>query len=67
MEKIMNEQNGVILSSDLNSYDIPRAYLSMMVQEGQIERAGRGIYLLPDALEDEMYIMQRKYSKDNKK
>ena len=61
IEKIMNEQNGVILSSDLNSYDIPRAYLSMMVQEGQIERAGRGIYLLPDALEDEMYIMQRKY------
>ena len=41
IEKIMNEQNGVILSSDLNSYDIPRAYLSMMVQEGQIERAGR--------------------------
>ena len=61
IEKIMNEQNGVILSSDLNSYDIPRAYLSMMVQEGQIERAGRGIYLLPDTLEDEMYIMQRKY------
>ena len=25
IEKIMNEQNGVILSSDLNSYDIPRA------------------------------------------
>ena len=61
IEKIMNEQNGVILSSDLNSYDIPRAYLSMMVQEAQIERAGRGIYLLPDTLEDEMYIMQRKY------
>lgn len=33
----------------------------MMVAEGNLERIGRGIYVLPDALEDEMYIMQRKY------
>ncbi len=61
IEKIINEQNGTLLSSDLDEYNIPRTYLSMMVAEGKIEKIGRGIYALPDALEDEMYIMQKKY------
>jgi len=61
IEKIINEQNGTLLSSDLDEYEIPRTYLSMMVAEGKIERIDRGIYVLPDALEDEIYIFQRKY------
>lgn len=63
IEKIINEQNGTLLSSDLDENKIPRTYLSMMVAEGKIERIGRGVYVLPDLLEDEMYIMQKKYSK----
>lgn len=61
IEKIIQEQNGTILSSDLDKYKIPRIYLSMMLDDGQIERIGRGIYVLPDTLEDEMYILQKKY------
>jgi hypothetical protein len=40
IEKIINEQNGTLLSSDLDEYNIPRTYLSMMVAEGKIERIG---------------------------
>ena len=58
----MNEQNGNLLSSDLVDHKIPRAYLSMMVAEGKIERVDRGIYVLPNIIEDEMYIAQKKYS-----
>lgn len=61
IEKIIQEQNGTILSSDLDKYKIPRIYLSMMLADGQIERIGRGIYVLPDTLEDEMYILQKRY------
>ncbi|MCK9268713.1 MAG: type IV toxin-antitoxin system AbiEi family antitoxin domain-containing protein [Alkaliphilus sp.] len=61
IEKIINEQNGSLLSSDLDQNNIPRVYLSMMVAEGKIERIGRGVYVLSDLLEDEMYIMQKKY------
>ncbi|MDY0278576.1 MAG: type IV toxin-antitoxin system AbiEi family antitoxin domain-containing protein [Acholeplasma sp.] len=61
IEKIIHEQNGTILSSDLDKYKIPRIYLSMMLDDGQIERIGRGIYVLPDTLEDEMYILQKRY------
>lgn len=61
IENIIKKQNGIILSSDLNKYNIPRTYLSMMVEEGKIERVDRGIYVLSDIIEDEMYIMQKKY------
>lgn len=61
IEKIINEQNGTLLSLDLDKNKIPRTYLSMMVADGKIERIDRGIYVLPDLLEDEMFIMQKKY------
>jgi predicted transcriptional regulator of viral defense system len=61
IENIINEQNGTLLSLDLDKNKIPRTYLSMMVAEGKIERIGRGIYVLPDLLEDEMLILQKKY------
>lgn len=61
IEKIVKSQNGSILSSDLNKYNIPRTYLSIMVEDGKLERIGRGVYVSPDAIEDEMYIMQKKY------
>lgn len=61
IRKIINEQNGSLLSSDLDRDNIPRTYLSMMVEEGEVERVGRGIYVRAGSLEDEMYIMQKKY------
>jgi predicted transcriptional regulator of viral defense system len=61
IENIIKEQNGTLLSSDLDENEIPRTYLSMMVAEGEIERIGRGVYVASDLLEDEMYIMQKKY------
>lgn len=33
IEKIINEQNGTLLSSDLDKNKIPRTYLSIMVSE----------------------------------
>jgi predicted transcriptional regulator of viral defense system len=41
-------KNGVLKSSDLTPLRIPRAYLSRMVQTGQLEKAQRGIYQLPN-------------------
>lgn len=61
IENIIKKQNGTLLSLDLDKNKIPRTYLSMMVAEGKIERIGRGIYVLPDLLEDEMLILQKKY------
>lgn len=63
IEEIIIDQNGTLLSSDLDEKNIPRTYLSMMVAEGKIERVGRGIYVAKDSIDDEMFIMQKKYPK----
>jgi predicted transcriptional regulator of viral defense system len=63
LEELINEKNGIVLSSDLDQYNIPRAYLQMMVAEGKLEKISRGIYISVDSVEDEMYVMQRKYAK----
>lgn len=62
IEQIIKKQNGSILSSDLNKYGIPRIYLSLMVKDGKLERVGRGLYVSPDSIDDEMYLMQKKYT-----
>ena len=61
IETILERQNGIVLSSDLKKDKIPRTYLSMMVDQDKLERIDRGIYALPDVIEDEIYIMQKKY------
>jgi predicted transcriptional regulator of viral defense system len=63
IEELIKKNHGTVLSSDLNEYDIPRAYLQSMVKEGSIERIERGIYVATNSFEDEMYAMQRKYTK----
>lgn len=61
IEKLIKAQKGTLLSKDLDENGIPRTYLSLMVGEGKIERVERGVYVLPDLLEDEMFILQKKY------
>lgn len=39
---------GVLRPRDLDEYGIPREYLRRMRDRGLIERAGRGLYVLPD-------------------
>ncbi|MGO9199177.1 MAG: type IV toxin-antitoxin system AbiEi family antitoxin domain-containing protein [Limisphaerales bacterium] len=40
---------GVLRPRDLEAHKIPRAYLGLAVQRKLLERAGRGLYRLPDA------------------
>ena len=63
LEELIEQRHGTILSSDLDKYEIPRIYLSMLVAEGKLERVDRGIYVSTDAVHDEMYAMQNKYPK----
>jgi len=63
IEKIIEEQNGTILTSDLEKKGIPSIYLTLMVREGDIERVERGVYVSKDKIEDEMFAMQIKYPK----
>lgn len=63
LEELIIKNHGTVLSSDLNEYNIPRVYLHKMVKEGSLEKVDRGIYVSKDSIEDEMFAMQKKYSK----
>lgn len=63
LKKLIQEQHGTILSADLDRNEIPRVYLRMMIDEGQLEKVGHGVYVSVDSIEDEMYSMQTKYPK----
>jgi predicted transcriptional regulator of viral defense system len=61
IQKILKEQNGILRTSDLTKSRIPRTYLTLMEQAGEIERVSRGIYHATAEIEDEMFNFQARY------
>jgi predicted transcriptional regulator of viral defense system len=61
IRKIIEDQNGVLLTSNLTSLDIPRTYLTILEEKGEIMRESRGVYTTPDAISDDMLALQSRY------
>ena len=63
LRQIMNGRHGLLLTSDLASSNIPRTYLSIIEQNGEIEQVSRGVYRSVSAfIEDELFSFQSRYS-----
>ena len=63
LRQIMERRQGLLLTSDLAKFNIPRTYLSIMEQNGEIERVARGVYRSVSAfIEDELFTFQSRYS-----
>jgi len=43
------KQNGILRPRDLDAHNIPRRYLSRLLERGLLERSARGIYIVKDA------------------
>lgn len=66
IEKIrvmLAQNNGIITASQVTASNIPRHYLRKMLDKEFLTKVDRGIYIKPEMLEDEMYILQYKYSR----
>lgn len=61
IEAILKQNNGIITSSQITEASIPRRCLSEMVSKHSLYRIERGVYALPEAFEDEMFILQYRY------
>lgn len=59
---LIQQQDGIVLTRDTEAAGIPRHYLTLLVREGVIERAGHGIYVTPEAFEDDLYMLQARSS-----
>jgi predicted transcriptional regulator of viral defense system len=61
LRNIFKEQNGILLTSDLLKYGIPRTYLSTLEKNGEIQRISKGVYSVTNNLIDEMVGIQARY------
>lgn len=63
IQEMLVQKNGMITASQVTKANIPRHYLRKMLDMGLLTKVDRGIYIEPEILEDEMYILQYKYSR----
>lgn len=61
LEKISNENNGIIKMSDAIRAGISKTYFLEFVKKEDYEKMSGGIYLSPDSWGDGMYILQMRY------
>lgn len=62
LKKLIQKNKGLISTKNVTEAGIPRAYLSLYVKQGILERLARGIYITKDCYDDEMYRLQVKYA-----
>lgn len=55
--------NGMVTATQVSDAMIPRRCLSECVNKGVLNKVNRGVYVVVNAWEDEMFILQYKYPK----
>ena len=63
IHSILKDNNGYITAAQVTSAGIPRRCLNELVLSGDIYKADRGIYTLPETWEDELFFLQYRFSK----
>ena len=63
ISEMLAQNNGIITASQVTEANTPRHYLKKMLDMGLLVKVGRGIYIKPEMWEDEMYILQYRYSR----
>lgn len=63
LNEIVKKNNGIIFSFQADEAQIPRIYLSKMLEKGILEKVSRGVYLSPDTFDDEMFRLQVHYNR----
>lgn len=61
--EIMKKNNGTITTAQVVDAGISRSTLKLLFDRGLIEKAERGVYILPEVWEDEIFNMQQRYRK----
>lgn len=59
----IKRNNNIITTSQVVSLGFSRALLSKYVKEGLLERGCQGVYILPDAVHDDMYTLMLRSEK----
>lgn len=60
---LINAKDGIITSKQISEEGIHRGYLTQMVKKGELIKVGVGLYMNAKMWDDELYILQKKYTK----
>lgn len=61
--RLAEENNGTVTASMVTAAGFSRSVLKYLCDNGKLERSGRGVYILPEVWDDEMYILQTRYKR----
>lgn len=61
--KMVKENNGTITSAEVTKAGLSRWSLKALVDSGKLERSTRGVYILPEIWDDEMYNLQIQFKR----
>lgn len=63
IEKLFAENNGILKTADVVAAGISKETFYKYVKDAGMEKAAHGIYLSPDCLTDELYLLQAQFPK----
>lgn len=63
IEKLLAENNGILKTADVVAAGISKETFYKYTKSAGLEKAAHGIYLSPDCLTDEMYLLQVQFPK----
>ncbi|MDR0950072.1 MAG: type IV toxin-antitoxin system AbiEi family antitoxin domain-containing protein [Candidatus Ancillula sp.] len=64
--KILNlakQNNGLITTKQVDKLGLSRSELTRLKKDGRLEESARGVYILPDYLDDFFFNLQNRYTK----
>jgi predicted transcriptional regulator of viral defense system len=61
LDLLMQQNNGILKTSEAVALGISKTYFGEYVRKRGLERASQGVYLSPDAWEDNMYLLQARF------
>ena len=61
--QLAKENNGTVTSAMFTEAGISRVSLKHMTDKGELERTGRGVYVLPNIFEDEIFTLQSRFKR----
>jgi len=61
LDLLLETNNGYIKTADVVENGVSKTHFGDFVKQRSLERVAHGIYMLPDAWDDEMYVIQARY------
>lgn len=63
LSDMLERKGGVLTARDASDANIPKKVLYRFIQENELEKASHGVYVSPDEIPDELYLLQQRYPK----